>query len=196
MSEQISYPNQTALDIRATFALAKVRRQSDLSGHSRMIHDALVDAIRLALREAGPAGAAPVCPLLFADEPELVDAWDAGLAEVTRCAANKAALAASAVQSPSDRVLCEEYGVWIYRAEDLPFPVAPEDAGKWIITTTADEFGDQVLALPSVATLEEGECLAVHSFKLRELFAREAIAQKRLPRVVYPAQSPAAAAIA
>jgi hypothetical protein len=75
MSEQIRYPIPTALDIRAAYALAKVYTRFGLADNARMLGDALQAA---ADHAADTHTGEWECPVLFADEPELVAAWEAG----------------------------------------------------------------------------------------------------------------------
>jgi hypothetical protein len=79
---QYSLPDSaTALDIRAAFALAKVYRRFDLWPHEQMIGEALTAAERYPITAQLVEDQMTVCPLLFADEPELVIAWNFGVQE-------------------------------------------------------------------------------------------------------------------
>lgn len=76
--DQIPFPFPGALEIRARYALGKVYRRCNLAGDTALIGEARRDACDLACRELEAMDADGPCPTLFADEPELTDAWNRG----------------------------------------------------------------------------------------------------------------------
>lgn len=72
--------NARPLDIRAAFALAKVYQRFDLGPHATMMAEALLAAERYPCGFLTDEKDFVDCPLLFVDEPQLVTAWNKGVA--------------------------------------------------------------------------------------------------------------------
>ena len=72
-------PNATPLDIRAAFALAKICERFDLGPHVEMMGEALQTAERYPCRFSTTEDEFTHCPVLVADEPLLLAAWNEGV---------------------------------------------------------------------------------------------------------------------
>lgn len=93
------------LDIRAAYTLAKIYKRFDLGDHEAMMYGAMTAAESYPWNTELVEEQMTACPLLFADEPELVACWNigvgqhreflAGLDEIMREAAFEDAEAAS-----------------------------------------------------------------------------------------------------
>ena len=122
MIEQIHYPFPSPLDIRASFALAKIHVRFDLAENERMMEDALRAAFDHAVRagDCADGETAPACPLLFADEPVLEAAWQSGMAEqVQKCLYSAEAARVKVEQAASVRQGFDTL-------QSYPFPTAAE----------------------------------------------------------------------
>ena len=62
----------TPLDVRVTYALAKIYKKFGLPGAQELWCDAMTMADEYAMVHAQDGAA---CPLMFTDEPELADYW-------------------------------------------------------------------------------------------------------------------------
>ena len=85
LTEQMAFPFPTMLEIRARLALANVYQRCNLGNHHALRGWALTEAQLVAYRAAEREDADVPCPLLFSDEPTLVEAWKHGV----QLAANK-----------------------------------------------------------------------------------------------------------
>lgn len=87
MTEQIRYPWPSALDIRADYARAKVFARFDLAGHAPLRAAAIENAEHYPNFNHTERCDLDHCPLLFADEPELAQAWARGVVREREAAA-------------------------------------------------------------------------------------------------------------
>lgn len=87
MTEQIRYPWPSALDIRADYARAKVYGRFALAGHAALRAAAIVNAEHYPNFNHTERCDLDHCPLLFADEPELAQAWARGVVRERETAA-------------------------------------------------------------------------------------------------------------
>lgn len=87
MTDQIRYPWPSALDIRADYARAKVFARFDLPGGSQLRAAAIENAEHYLNFNHTERCELDHCSLLFADEPELAQAWARGVVRERESAA-------------------------------------------------------------------------------------------------------------
>lgn len=79
MKNYVLDPSSTALDIRTSFALAKIYQRFDLGQHETMMNEALQAAVRYPVSFSMSEEDLVNCPVLFVDEPQLAVAWQEGV---------------------------------------------------------------------------------------------------------------------
>lgn len=81
MTDYTLSTSASVLDIRTSYALAKIYQRFGLGNHATMMRDALLAAEHHAFNVSMNEQDLANCPLLFADEPDLAQAWKVGVEE-------------------------------------------------------------------------------------------------------------------
>jgi hypothetical protein len=156
--DQIPFPFPGALEIRVRYALGKVYRLCNLGGDTALIGEALRDACDLAFRELEAIDADGPCPTLFADEPQLSDAWNRGAQRAARKrytyerdnlpgaeALYELLTRGQSCEVNGHSLSPDEHGVWItnpYGADGLWQDVTIERVQKFLLDMAQDkEYG-------------------------------------------------------